>query len=91
MGNQKNRFALFLILILPLLHSIIDFQVVETGAQFLATYNSVSVTYATDERGELEIKAPKITLVLCLKKKGPLVMQSFSAHPIQPPDTLEET
>lgn len=65
MGNKKNRFPLFLILILPLLHCMMDSQVVETDAQGLATFNSAPVTYATDERGELEIKAPKITLVLC--------------------------
>lgn len=64
MGNQTNRFALFLILILPLLHRIMDFQVVETDALLLAIYNCASVTYAMDKRGELEIKAPKITLVV---------------------------
>lgn len=66
MGNQKNRFPLFLILTLhTLLHCIMDFQVVETDAEVLATYNSAPVIYARDERRELEIKAPKITLVLC--------------------------
>lgn len=65
MGNQNNRFPLFLILILPLLNCIMDFQVVETDAQVLTAYNSAPVTYAMDERGDLEIKAPKITLVLC--------------------------
>ena len=64
MVNQKNRFPLFLILTLPLLHCIVDFQFVETDAKVLATYTSAPVTYATDVRGELKMKAAKMTSVL---------------------------
>lgn len=51
MGNQTNRFALFLILILPLLYRIMDFQVVETDALLLAIYNCASVTCYGQKRG----------------------------------------
>lgn len=90
MGNQTNRFALFLILILPLLYRIMDFQVAETDALLLAIYNCASVTCYGQKRGARN-KSSKNYFSGTLKKKGLLVMQSFSAHPIQPPDTSEET